>query len=115
MNSNTDNLTPKIHPVTREMLPDDPLDLKGVEVPGDPRLMLRLLVEEYARLGASAEEILRLGRNPFYRAFHGLYALLGEERYQAMVEEVARRYRCFRVQSVEAPVEEPVQVVQIKL
>ena len=51
--------TAKVHPATREVLPDDPMEMHGFEVPGDPNLMLRLLVEEYARMGWGAEEILQ--------------------------------------------------------
>ena len=35
------NAVEKVHPASREVLPDDPLSLHGVEVPGDADLMMR--------------------------------------------------------------------------
>ena len=64
--------TPKIHPATREILPEDPMEMHGFEVPGDPNLMLRLLVEEYARMGWGAATIVQLARDPNYQALYGL-------------------------------------------
>jgi hypothetical protein len=108
------DFVPKVHPATREAQPDDPLNLHGFEVPGDPALMLRLLVEDYTRLGADTEQILKLARDPFYHAFHGLYRLLGEEQLRRQVSEIVRRCGVIRVRTREAPV--PLeQVVQINL
>jgi hypothetical protein len=107
-------LVPKVHPATREVLPVDPLNLHGIEVPGDPALMLRLLVEEYARLGAGTEQILNLARNPFYQSFHGLFRLLGEQELRRQVSAILRRCGVIRVRTLEqAP--PPEQVVQINL
>ena len=33
---------PKVHPLDREMLPEDPLHLQAFEVPGDTELMFRI-------------------------------------------------------------------------
>lgn len=96
------NATAKIHPATREVLPDDPLQLTGCETPGDPDLMLRLLVEEYARIGWTAESIMRLARDPNYRAFHGLWRLLGDEAMQRRVEGVVSKCGVIRVSQSEA-------------
>ena len=57
---------PKIHPATREILPDDPMEMHGFEVGGDPGLMLRLLVEEYARIGWGIDDIMQLARDRNY-------------------------------------------------
>ena len=102
----TDDLidaVPKIHPATREMLPDDPLDLQGFEVPGDPDLMLRLLVEEYARMGFDVEAVMDFARHPFYQAFYGLYVLFGEAELYRRVAAVFARVGVTRVRCVEAP------------
>jgi hypothetical protein len=105
---------PKIHPATREILPDDPLEMTGFEVPGDPGLMLRLLVEEYARIGWGASAILQLARDPNYRAFHGLRQFYGEEELRRRVVEAISRCGVMRVktQEVEAPRSE--QLLHIK-
>jgi hypothetical protein len=93
----------KTHPATREVLPDDPMELSGFEVPGDPGLMLRLVVEEYARMGFDAAALLRLARDPNYQALHGLWRHFGE---QGLASEVARTLeRCgvLRATTREAP------------
>jgi hypothetical protein len=108
------NLVPKVHPATREVLPEDPLNLHGIEVPGDPELMLRLLIEEYARLGAGTDQIMNLARNPFYQSFHGLFRLLGEEEFRRRVSEILRRCGVIRVRTREAQ-PPPEHVAQINL
>jgi hypothetical protein len=108
------NLVHKVHPASREVLPDDPLNLHGFEVPGDSALMLRLLVEEYARLGADTEQILGLARDPFYHAFHGLYRLFGEQELRRRVSEIVQLCGVIRVRKREqAP--PPEQIVQINI
>lgn len=100
MNHENEQITPKVHPASREVLPDDPLELQGVEVPGDADLMLRLLVEEYARMGWGLEAILDLARDPFYQAFHGLYRLLGEEELRRRISAGLARSGIVRVKTV---------------
>jgi hypothetical protein len=107
------NAVPKIHPASREMLPDDPLDLQGFEVPGDADLMLTLLVEEYARMGFGVELVMDFARNPFYQAFHGLYLLFGEVELRRRVAAVFARVGVTRVRFVEAPTAD--QLVAITL
>jgi hypothetical protein len=115
MQSNGDaNPVPKTHPATREMLPDDPLSLHGIEVPGDADLMMRLLVEEYARMGWDLEAIVALARDPFYQAFHGLYRYLGEEAFRRRVSEILSRVGVVRVKSVEAE-PPPANLVEIEI
>ena len=102
---------PKTHPATREILPDDPMELHGFEVPGDPDLMLRLLVEEYARIGWGLELILQLARDPNYEAFHKLWQLFGEDEMGRRVGDVLSRCGVMRVTTVELPE----QLVQLEL
>lgn len=105
------NAAPKVHPATRAVEPEDPMNLHGVEVDGDPEIMLRMLVEEYARLGWSAQEIMRLAGDPFYVAFHGLVQHFGQEGLRSRVEAVLRRVGVTRVRMVEAPA--PESLVQL--
>ena len=91
----------RIHPAAREMLPDDPLALHGFEVPGDPAFMLEVLVEEYARLGSGLDDLMRLARNPFYRALHGLYRCYGEDGLRARIAAVLERVGVTRVRMVQ--------------
>ena len=101
MSHSVNPVGPKTHPATREILPDDPMEMHGFEVPGDPQLMLRLLVEEYARLGWDSEAIMGLARDPNYQAFHGLLVLLGEEEFRRRVGEIISRCGVIRVKTKE--------------
>ena len=92
------------------------MELTGFEIPGDSNLMLRLLVEEYARIGWGTEQIMQLARDPFYQGFHGLLRLHGEEELRRRVSEIIGRFGVRRVTKVEIEVEEPPkQLVQIEL
>lgn len=88
---------PKIHPASREVLPDDPLGLQAMEVGGDRELMLRLLVEEYARIGWGVEAILALSRDPNFTAFYALRASLGEDELRRRVCRIIAQCGVIRV------------------
>jgi hypothetical protein len=105
---------PKVHPATRELLPDDPLEMQAFEVSGDPELMLRLLVEEYARIGWGVEAMMQLARDPNYTAFYGLRNSLGEQELRARVSQIVACCGVIRVTATETkPLSE--RLVQIAL
>ena len=114
MNNAPANAVPKIHPATREVLPEDPMDLHGFEVPGDPDLMMRLLVEDYARMGWNTEAIMSLANDPNYQVFHGLLRMFGEDELRHRIADVIARCGVIRVTTMqrEPP---PTQLVQIDL
>ena len=58
MTCDHDRCVPKVHPPRARCCRKIRMDLHGFEVPGDPELMLRLLVEEYARMGWGRTAIL---------------------------------------------------------
>ena len=91
MESDAERFVPKVHPVSRAVLPDDPLDLNATLAPGDVDLMFRSVVQEYAWMGWGVEPILGLFRDPFYPALHGLWEALGEAETRARVEAVLAR------------------------
>ena len=103
MSEHNPQLVPKVHPATRAAEPEDPLELVATQVPGDPELMLRCTVEEYAREGWSAEMILQLFRDPAYPALLALGRRLGPDRLAALVAQVLARCGTFRVQVKELP------------
>ena len=114
MTNTNSGIGPKVHPTTREVLPDDPLAMHGFEIPGDPDLMLRLLVEEYARMGWGIDAIMQLARDPNYRAFHGLFQTYGEEELRRQIAETLSRCGVMRVRTEEAkPI--PDDLVQLHL
>lgn len=97
MNSAAENMVPKVHPATRPVEPEDPMNLHGIEVPGDPEIMLRMLVEEYARMGGGLDELLNLCRQPFYVGFHGLQQFYGEAELTRRISDILSRCGVFRV------------------
>jgi hypothetical protein len=112
----TQTPVPKVHPATREILPDDPMQMTGFEVPGDPDLMLRLLVEEYARIGWDFNAIMQLACDPNYQAFHGLLKSFGEQKLRTRVAQIISRCGVMRVTQTETEIEAtPAQLVQIAL
>lgn len=85
----------------KEPEPDDPMELVMVPVPGgDAELMATCIVEEYARLGMSEEEIFRLFRSPLYQT-HAFYLTYGDAWVRALIRRVLQRTGRFRVRVVE--------------
>ena len=103
---------PKVHPATRTVEPEDPMNLHGIEVEGDPEIMLCMLVEEYARMGYGHAELLNLCRQPFYVGLHGLLQLYGEEELSRRVRGILSQCGVFRVVTSEA-VQPPAPLVQL--
>ncbi len=108
------NAAPKVHPASREMLADDPLSLHGVEVAGDWEVMMRMLVEDYARMGWDVDAIMTLAQDPFYQGFHGLYLRLGEDAFRDRVLDILSRVGVTRVTTVETE-PPPFELVEIEL
>ena len=114
MGDPSSNRVPKVHPATRPVEPEDPMNLFAVEVPGDPELMFRLFVEEYARMGWGLEALMGLFRDPFYVAAHGLWLHYGEEEIRRRLATLMSRVGVVRVTvTTSAPV--PDQLVSINL
>jgi hypothetical protein len=114
MNEQQINAVPKVHPATREALPGDPMEMQAFEIPGDRELMLRLLIEEYARVGWGVEAIMQMARDPNYTAFYGLRHSLGEEGLRRRVSDIVARCGVFRIRTTESePMSE--QLVQVQL
>ena len=103
---------PKVHPLDREMLPEDPLEMQAFEVPGDTELMFRIVIEEFARMGWDRSAILGVARDPFYAALHGLWRLYGEEDFSRRVSQVLSRVGVVRVRTFERP--PPSDLMQIE-
>jgi len=93
----------KVHPLDREMLPEDPLEMQAFEVPGDTELMFRIVVEEFARMGWDKAAIVSLAQNPFYASLHGLLRLHGEEEFTRRVGQILSRVGVVKVRMFERP------------
>lgn len=100
-------LTPKIHPATRPVEPEDPLSLHAVATAGDPDAMIRAIIEEFAMLGWDVAHILGLFRDPNHPMLHGLWIALGEEEIRARINGVVCCRDIFQLRTtmIEAPVE----------
>ena len=105
---------PKVHPATRPVEPEDPLNLHSFEVPGDPELMLRVLVEEYARLGYGADALLALCRDPFYVGLHGLWRLYGADELRRRIVLILSRCGVIHTHTEERATE-PEQLISLTL
>jgi hypothetical protein len=90
------NLVPKVHPATREVLPEDPMGLHATPVPGDPEVMIRAVVQEFAGMGWDIAAIVGLFRDPSYPLLHGLWLALGEAAVRERIASVVRRYGVYR-------------------
>ncbi len=102
-----DDPAPLPHGREKDPDPDDPMSLQGVGgLPGDPALMARCIVEEYARMGATRDAILALFTDPEFHT-HRLLVEHGEEWVRRIVDETLARIGTFRF--VEVVEDDPVR------
>jgi hypothetical protein len=115
MDSKPGRFVPKVHPATRPVEAEDPMELCATPVAGDPDVLIRALVQEYAWMGWDAGQILELFRDPFYPMLHSLWQALGQDEIRQRIERVFREQGVYRFHCVvhEAPVMEEPAVVQI--
>ncbi len=90
------------HPGKQPWEPEDPMSLKGAAGDGDPMIMLRCVVEEYARMGMAVSDIERMFATPFFRAAHDLTARLGPEVVQQEINAIVKRCGVHRFKTVHA-------------
>ena len=90
----------------KEVEADDPMELQGIQFDGDPGYMIECVVEEYARIGWPAEDILGLFESPGYPVLRLLLESRGKEAIRRSIQKVVARCGIFRATTVEAA-EEP--------
>ena len=90
-------LAPKVHPLTREVEPEDPMELVAMSVHGDPDVMLECIVQEFAGMGWAPDELLPLFASPHYPVLNQLRALLGPEALEARLRSILGRVGVFQV------------------
>ena len=105
MNAAKQQFVPKVHPATRDVAPDDPMTLHATPVAGDPEVMLRCVVQEYAWMGWGADRIASLFQDPFYPALSSLLQFYGEEGIRERIAAVLGRSGVLRFE--ESVREEP--------
>ncbi len=105
MDHATARLAPKVHPLARPVEPEDPFTLNATSVGGDPEVMIRAVVQEYAWLGWSADQIISLFRDPFFPVLYSLWQTLGDAELRKRIASLTEAFGIFRFQStmVESP------------
>ena len=113
MNPNLDRWAAKVHPLSRDAEPEDPLELVPHTVAGDPAQMLECILQEFAWMGWDAQQLLGLFSNPGYPLLCELRAFYGEEGIRRQVESLVSRWGVLRFrETIVEPEVEP-EVVQI--
>jgi hypothetical protein len=100
---------PKVHPMTRAVEPEDPMEIVATPVQGDPDVMLQCLVQEFAWMGWDFEQLMELFHNPFYPVLNQLLAYYGEEAVRERVQALVGRSGVFRVHEVIEDEPEPAE------
>jgi hypothetical protein len=90
------------HPKDRALEQDDPMLLVASQIDGDPLVMIDCLIEEYARMGCDADEILGLFLNPTFQATAGLMRFFGRDAVEERIRQTLSRCGVMRFRSVEA-------------
>lgn len=71
--------------------PDAPMIVQGSVLPGDARLMLRCMIEELLRGGASPRELERMARDANYQALYAARETLGDAAFRAALATAVGR------------------------
>jgi hypothetical protein len=77
---------PKVHPLERGSEPEDPLELMGEVVPGDPLIMLDCMLQEFAWMGYDAAALYSLFSNPGYPVLCALREEFGDAAVRARIQ-----------------------------
>ena len=102
MNSNDEDRVPKVHPMSRDVGADDPFEVNAEMVVGDPDLMMECILQEFALMGMTAEELISLFHNPGYPVLCELRGFLGDEAVRNRVQALIGRWGVMRYREVHA-------------
>jgi hypothetical protein len=86
-------------------------------VPGDPEVMLQCLIEEFAWMGSTTEDLLALFRSPGYPVLNQLLAHFGADEVRRRIEERMEEYPALRFTEVIAdePKSDEPELIQLSL
>ncbi|MFI5456383.1 MAG: hypothetical protein ACHRXM_13120 [Isosphaerales bacterium] len=115
METDQERFVPKVHPLSRAAEPDDPMTLSATAIAGDPDVLIRAVIQEYAWMGWDAGQIAALFHDPFYPVLNGLLQALGEACIRSRIDAVFARYGVYRFRATvhEALDDSAPDVVQI--
>jgi hypothetical protein len=91
----------RTHPADRAPQADDPMEISGIEIEGDPQVMLACIVEEFARMGCDVDAIMRMFDDPFFQGPYGLTRAFGRDYIRGRVAEIVRGCGVMTVRIVE--------------
>jgi len=109
-----DRWAPKVHPLTRDAEPEDPMELIAEPVVGDPDVMLECILQEFAWMGWNESQLLALFHHPGYPVLQELCRAFGEEEVKRRVRELISRWGVLRFREVVVESELEPELVQIK-
>lgn len=95
--SATADFIPKVHPLTRNVEPEDPLEFMAQSAPGDPDVMLDCVIQEFAWIGCDAEEMFGMFQNPGYPVLNQLLDLFGAAEVRRRLNALVGSGGIFRV------------------
>lgn len=77
--------------------PEDPTELRGIRLPAadDSSMheMATSFVQEFFRMGYSADRVMALFKNPHYAASHKAAQVLGEDTIKEIIQTYSQLYR----------------------
>jgi hypothetical protein len=98
MSASASSWVEKVHPLSRGVEADDPMELVATPACGDPDVMLEAFVQEFAQMGFGADELYQMFRSPAYPVLHQLGDYLGEPELRRKIDELVTRTGVFRFQ-----------------
>jgi len=84
-----------------EFEPDDPMELVGVVLPAEENsmeIMAECVVEEYIKEGWDDENLMKLFRDPFYRATHAIYQQKGEDYVRFLIKGLREKWGYYKTE-----------------
>lgn len=100
MKPQANNLVSKVHPLTRALEPEDPMELVATPVGGDPDVMFECIVQEFVWMGWDADQLFELFRSPNYPVLNQLLGLYGEDQVRERIRELLGRTGTLRFREV---------------
>jgi hypothetical protein len=95
-----DTWVPKVHPLTRGVEAEDPMELVATPVVGDADLMLDAVVQEFSQMGFGAAELLEMFRSEAYPVLRELGGQLGEAELKRRIDAALAPLGAYRVREI---------------
>jgi hypothetical protein len=105
----------KVHPATREVEVEDPMELVAMPVAGDAKVMLECVVQEFAWMGCDERQLMEMFQSADYPVLAGLREFVGEEEIRRQLRVILDRQGAFRVREVidDTPDPDELELIQI--